>query len=349
MRRGTFVLNLVMAGLVVAGSAGFGYAANLKVSGFADVTWWFGNDQPTIDAATGNTLEQKFRTQAEVDFEKQEGDVTFRLDLDFSGNSCDQSVNGIFCAGSAITTIIEQANFNWAKAGAPMGLNLTAGIFNSPIGLESQDSPDRQFVTYGQLYGMVPSNLTGLQLAVSQGDLSASIIYANEWRTAGLGAVEENSVGFTLSFNPQPLFGVSIGYLTSDNGATPATAQDEDILDIIVSGVSPLGSGAELNYALEFITDENNTGLGLTVGATHGKHALTLRYDSVDCDAGSVFCGLGATAPSIKPTSLTLSASCELSSVLTGKLEYVTYDADSAALIPPDADLLLVQFVATFN
>lgn len=279
-------------------------------------------------------------------------------------------VNGLPAGGNTFAEHIEQAKFVWAITGEEMGnIFLEGGIFNSPIGYESQDAPDRSFISYGQLFGMVPSNLGGIQLGGSHGPISASVIYVDEWRgTVGpatgvesfkLPTSEENSLGGTLGFNPMPEVGLSIGYLTSDQAfpaATPPTPADEDILDIILSGTAMPSPDLELSYGIEYLTDENNDAYAITVSARHGHHALSLRYDAMDCDATSASCaGLnaGGTRVANEPTSFTISASCDVAEALTARLEWSTYDADAATTGTGaatakslDADMLSLQFVA---
>ncbi len=354
MKKGSFVLNMLLAALIVVGSAGLGRAGDLKVNAFVDVLYIAADDHPALDGGAKNVVEGQFVAKGELDVEKETDGVTFRIDLDFPSSetgtatggggslgstlaSTNMSVTGLPGGPNTFAEHIEQAKFVWAIPGLPLDLNLTGGVFNSPIGYESQDAPDRSFVAYGQLFALVPSNLAGIELAGSMGALSGSVLFTDDWAGAAAGPVgtlvlpasEENSFGLTLGYSDAntPIPDLSVGYITT-SGPADAT------LDIIVSGaITPM-----LSYAVEYLTDDVvDAAFAVTLGATHGKHALGLRYDSVD------------TGGAATPTSLTVSAACDLAEVLTARLEYVTYDSDVSGAGSTDADMILLQFVATLN
>lgn len=353
MKKSMSVLSLFAAGLMVLGGAGLSHAGDLKISGFADILYFVTNE--AFDVAGGkNALEQQFVARAEVDFEKEEGPVTFRLDLDFPGSTSGGIggnlagshivVGGGLAGAHTFGDTIEQAKFDWVIPSAPANLTLTGGIFNTPIGYELQDATDRTLITFGQLFVLLPINHAGIELSASQGPVSASVLYVDEWRSlaggAALPTAEENSYGGTLSFNPMPEVGLSIGYLTSEQNIA---VQDEDVLDVIVSGAIMPTQGLDLNYALEYVMDENNNAYGITVGAVHnGNHGLTLRYDRVDCDAGSAFCGAKR-----EPKSITVGVWADIASSLTARLEWSSLDSDTAGPAS-ETDAVLLQFVAKF-
>lgn len=246
MKKKNTVLGLLTAGALLVSGAALSHAGDLKITGFADIQYYISNDQPTIDKATGkNIVENQFVVKGEIDFEKEVENVTFRMDLDFpSGETgpktigrtladTNMSVTGMPAGSASFADNIEQLKFVLALTGKEAGnLSLTGGIFNSPIGYELQDAPDRNFISFGQLRSMVPFNLGGVRLAASHGPVSASVLYTDEWRSVAAakdsgnpGAVtvgnwtlptsEENSFGGTLAFNPMPEVGLSIGYLFS--------------------------------------------------------------------------------------------------------------------------------------
>ncbi len=347
MKKNNSVLRVLMTGLLVVSAAGIGHAGDLMVSGFGsidfDLTDEAQDNQCSNPAGTANSTNcdelQFSASSVEVDFEKKAGAVTVRLDLDFNG-----------AANNAGGDDVEQMKFDWAlPIASEFGLNLTGGIFNSPVGFESQDSPDKLQISNGQLFGLVPSNLVGLQLSGGADMVSGSVIFANDWQDSGgagpnpgtLG--EENTFGATFAINPMPEAGLSIGYL--DSAAKSAT-QHEALVDVVVSGTVMPSMDLSLLYALEFVSNEKNDGVGLTLHAKHGKHGLTVRYDQVDCDNTSNQNNCLSTSNGQEPTTLTVAAMCSLEENLKLKLEWKDTDTDVAGTSSTDA--ITLQFVALF-
>ena len=340
MKKSNAVLSLFAAGAMIVGGAGLSYADDLKVSGFGAIDFYVSseaNDNQCSDTNGNpnrtNCKEMQFNVPyAEVDFEKTVGSVTVRLDLDFNGTGNNIAADDV-----------EQMRFDWMlPVGQELGLTLTGGIFNSPVGFESQDAPDKLQVSNGQLFNMVPSNLAGIQLAAGTDMVSGSLLFTNDWRdpvpfatnaptaTPPVNSVgEENTLGATLAITPMPEVGLSIGYLGS--GIKP----NEDTLDIILSGTIMPSEDLSLLYALEYVTNEKQDGMGITLNAMHGKHGATVRYDTVETD--------GVTA---EPTSLTVALLCSLEENLKVKLEWRDDDPDVAGISSTDATTL--QFVALF-
>ncbi|VAX30000.1 hypothetical protein MNBD_NITROSPIRAE01-2095 [hydrothermal vent metagenome] len=336
MKKSMSVFSLFAAGAMVLGGAGLSHADDLKISGFGSINFNLMNeasdnscsDTSGTDGSTNCTELQFSVPYAEVDFEKTVGSVTVRLDLDFNGTG-----NNIG------NDDVEQFRFDWMlPAGQDLGLTLTGGIFNSPIGFEAQDSPDKLQISNGQLFNMVPSNLAGLQLAGGTDMVSGSLLFVNDWRDFGTGDLppgatqslgEENTLGATFAITPMPAVGLTVGYLSS--GLKPL----EDTIDIVLSGTIMPSPDLALLYALEYVTNEKQDGTGITVNAMHGKHGLTLRYDMVDND--------GAAGD---PTSLTVAFLCSLEENLKVKLEWRDDDPDVAGQSSTDATTL--QFVALF-
>lgn len=331
MKKGSFVLNVLMAGLIVIGSAGLGRADDLVVSGFVDITLDLVNEHndkkcsdPAGNAKTTNCSELQFNAAAELDFERKQGPVTVRVDVDLPVGGASNNIAGV---------MTEQARFDLAvPGGESLGLNLTAGIFNSPIGFEAQDKPDMLQDTNGQLFGLVPSNIVGLRLSGGNETIQGSVIFVNDFRdpvpavTTTVG--EENSFGLTLSVTPMPILGVTVGYL--DSGILP----NEGLLDVVVSGTTMPAPELELLYAVEFVSDEKRDGLGLTVNASHGHHGITVRYDMVETD--------GSPA---EPKSLTVALLCEIAENLEAILEWRIDDPSDAEDAENEA---ILAFVATF-
>lgn len=343
MKKSMSVLSLFAAGAMILGGAGLGHADDLKVSGFGTINFNLTDEasdnscQDTSNTANStNCTELQFSVPSvEVDFEKTVGSVTVRLDLDFNVK------NGVNIGNDDV----EQLRFDWTlPVGQELGLTLTGGIFNSPVGFEAQDSPDKLQISNGQLFGMVPSNLAGLQLSGGTDMVSGSLLFVNDWRDFGNATVapatqalgEENTIGFTLAVSPMPEAGLSIGYLSS--GLKPL----EDTLDIILSGTVMPSPDLELLYAIEFVSNETQDGTGITLHAKHGKHGATIRYDKVETD------GL-----SVEPTTLTIAFLCSLEENLKVKLEWKQTDEDvpnaqSNNGVSADNDAVTLQFVAMF-
>ncbi len=361
MKMKSLVFSLFIAGSMLFSGIGVAQADDLKVSGFGSVTLTLQDDanDPSIANGTGcadligtlnatNCTELQTGLEAEVDFEKTTGGVTFRLDLDIHDDTD--------------LVEIEQAKFSYGVfENAGLGLTFTGGRFNSPIGFEAQDAPDMLQTTNGQLFGLVPSNLTGFQLSGESGIASGSVIFANDWNNdpqGGAGSfAEENSIGFTLAVNPMPTANLSIGWL--DSAATnaapgPSTpAGNETLLDIVLSGTVAATPDIELLYALEIFSDDARDGMGLTLHATRGHHSLTVRYDTVETQRAKAGVGTnevtgGTAAGDPETTSLTIALLCEMREGIATVLEYRTNDNDFTVTGRPDNDTLLLEFVATF-
>lgn len=354
MRFKFLFVTFLMATLITAGGFKFVQASephgdkprggNLKVNGYVDISLIIMEeeaDDHCFDSSgdLANCEERKFRTEGEVDFESTHGPLTFRLDLDMPGAT------------------IEQAKFVWALPVAKeMGLSLTAGSFNAPIGFELQDHPDRLQVTTGQLFDLVPANLAGVMVSGGMDMVSLDLYFVNEWRGIHVGGEsvgEENSFGALLTVIPIEDVSLAVGYITSPEVKPGAVAlgtsgtSDQDVLDVVLTGKMRAMPEIEVFGAVEFLTDENNTAYGLVVRAEHHSanypHGLTVRYNSVDCDLGSSYgkCkGLKVT-----PTSLTVAAFVELAENLEALLEWRSDDPDSAE---DSTDLIELEFVVTF-
>jgi len=338
MKKNLTALGLFVAGFMMVIGPAVGFAGDLKVSGFGDIQLPLSdeardNNNGTVDAngnpvsctdgdgQNANCTELQFSVDAEVDFERTQGAVTVRLDLDIPNK-----------AGRTFTDHIEQIRFDWAPDGAPLGMTLTGGVFNTPIGNEGQDATDLNTITNGRLFSLLPVNHAGLQLAGSAGDISGNLLFVNDWNGGATTLKEENSVGATLSYKAMPVVGVTVGYITSAGDATNTSPGDGDVLDIIIGGDVMPSSALDLNYALEYVSGDNIDAIGVTLHAQHGKHGATIRFESEDQGA-------------VTPTALTVAVNCALEENLGVKLEYRSDDPDTAA---DSTDKISLQFLATF-
>ncbi len=330
MKYGYLMFGLIVATLLILGGAGLSHAGDLKITGFADIILPLSDeagDDLALDAKgkAANSTELKTGVTGEVDFEKEAGPVTFRLDLNLPANGLEATNVG----GG-----IEQAKFIWKIPGADVwGLSLTGGAFNAPIGFEAQDAPDKLQTTNGQLFFLRPANLAGLMLSGGMGPAAVNLYFANEFRGAtsappppGGGLLgEENSVGGLVTVKPMEMASLAVGYITS-----PKEAGNGNVTDIVASTTMV----PNLLLALEYLTDENNKGWGITASYTHGPHLLTARYDSVDNDTTDT-----------TPTSLTLAGTWAMTDTLSGVLEFRQDDPDTAA---DSTNTATLQFVAKF-
>ena len=200
--------------------------------------------------------------------------------------------------------------------------------------------------SHGQLFDLVPSNLAGLMLSGGGGPVMLDVYFVNEWRADD---AEENSVGALLTLSPIEAASLAVGFINAPDSAGVAfpAKGDGNVLDVVLSGTFSPMAKHDLLLAGEYLKDENNNAFAIVASLTHNTasfvHGLTVRYDSVDCDLASTYCGAKAT-----PTSLTVAANVELSENLFALLEYRTDDLDDASLPDDSFNTVTLEFVATF-
>jgi len=337
--------SLLAAVFMLVYGAGTSYAGELKVNGFADVIFTISDEASDLagtdsEGKPANSTEKKLGTDGEIDFEYTEGPTTFRMDLDVNADPATDSAQ------------IEQANFAYMIPGADkVGLKLTGGIFNAPIGFELQDAPDMYQTSHGQLFDLVPSNLSGLMLSGGGGPVMLDVYFVNEWRADD---AEENSVGALLTLSPIESASLAVGFLTSpDNAGVAFPAEgDGNVLDVVLSGTLTPMAKHELLLAGEYLKDENNSAFAIVVSLMHNTasfvHGLTVRYDSVDCDLVSAYepFGAGTSCGKATPTSLTVAANVALSENLFALLEWKSVDPDQPLV--DSTNLTTLEFLATF-
>ncbi len=254
------------------------YAGDVKVSGYADAWTTLSSSVKSNAIKTG--------TKAEVDFEKTDGKITVRVDVDLPGAA------------------IEQAKIT---QGLGDSMSLTAGKFNAPIGFESQDAPDMWQYSNGQLFGLTPDNLTGLMFSWWAGPASLDLYLAND-KSGVDGATPEafdNSLGANAKLAAGPA-NVQIGLVTTE-------AASGNLMDVVVSGNIPAG-GMDTAVAFEYLKDDSTDGWGLTANHMHGVHGLTFRYDSVTPKGGK------------DTKTMTLALLCNMSAPLSTRVEYKKTD-----------------------
>ncbi len=294
---------------LLAGSVAGANAAD--VSGYANI--W-----TNLSSDTASTTELKTSVGAEVDFEKTMGKSNVRLDVDLKDSS----------KGAAVA--IEQAKFTQQLHS---NLSLTGGRFNSPIGFEKQDSPDKWQFSNGQLFAGRPANLDGLMVSWWGGPATVDVIFANDWQGQADTTTDfDHSIGVRGSVKAGPV-NIALGYLTSERTPTDVTPGSGDLLNVVI-----LGTQGPITGVFEYHADDAQDGWGLTGNYVHGKHGVTLRYDSVEADV--------PVPGDDASTSLTLGLSCKMWESVTTKLEWRQDDSGVAG--EPKTDALTLQWVGTF-
>jgi hypothetical protein len=281
--------------------AGFAAGVNAAdVSGYANI--W------TVLSSDDAKKEFKSSAEAEVDFQKTDGKTTVRVDVDLAGT----------------TTALEQAK---VTRGLKDSLSFTAGMFNTPIGLEKQDAPDKWQTSNGQLFGLRPANVTGVMLSWWGGPAGLDVYAVNDFRAATppAGTDFDNSLGLhgTLKAGPVDL---DLGYITTDAGGAG------DVTDVVLSTKAVPNT----IVAFELLSDDNNDGWGLTANHTHGQHGLTVRYDTVEKTP------TGSTT-STETSSLTVALLCSMWESVGSVIEWKSTDMPGTT---PDTDMLSIQWVA---
>jgi hypothetical protein len=291
-------------------------ASAADVSGYASI--WTNLSSNATSTTSGSTTELKTSVGAEVDFEKTMGKSNVRLDVDLKdATSTDTDI-----------VTIEQAKFT---QGFHSNLSLTAGRFNSPIGFEKQDSPDKWQFSNGQLFAGRPANLDGLMVSWWGGPATVDVILANDWEGQAASTADfDNSIGVRGSVKAGPV-SVALGYLTSEPAMATSTG---DLFNVVL-----LGTQGPITGVFEYHSDEVKDGWGLTGNYAHGKHGVTLRYDSVELETPAA---PGADAK----TTLTLGVSCKTWELVTTKLEWKQTDLGGVA--DKKTDELTLQWVGTF-
>ena len=275
-----------------------------KISGYADI--W------TNLSNSSATKELKTSANAEVDIEKTVGPVAVRLDVDVTTGGAE----------------IEQAKFVKGFGGGHA--SFTGGIFNAPIGFESQDAPDKLQFSNGQLFDLVPSNLSGVMFSWWSGPASVDLYFANDWNgqpTPQTGF--DNSLGGQLKVKAGQFTDISVGYISSDRDPGSPKGND-DLVDLVIS----TGRIKNAVLAVELLKDEINEGVGFTANYKHGQHGLTFRWDSVE-----------NTPAKSEVTSTTLALTCAMDEALTTVLEWKSTDPGGTA---KKTDMLTLEWVARF-
>jgi len=324
-----------IAAIAAAALFGFGATgsamADTEISGFADINYNAFNSD--------HTGEGVFRAAGEVDLVQTGDGATVRIDLDLV-NVLNSSPGTDLPSGTGgLGVDVEQLN-----VAIPVGdlLTVTAGIWNSPFGLEGQDATDINFAENGLLWNQVPSNMAGALATVSPADgISVNLGYINARQDAagnsnlaGLSNVA-NDIVATVSADLVEGVNVTVGYLTDEaeiNG-------DQIDVNLTVEVIENLGLEAE------FLSADPNSGTGnfdsgFGLGASYDLGAVLVagRYESTQAE------GTGADQ-----TAFSFSATYGLAENDDVRADFSSHTTDPAGSILGNSfDKLTIQLVHTF-
>ena len=268
-------------------------AGEVSVSGFTDLIYTITDD---TDTDTTDTVGEKaFSMDGEVDFMADRDGVSARLDLDINKGGKDVSIEQIFFS-------------------VPIAMiTVTGGKFNTLIGFEGPDAPGLLQTSYGQLGeplgGVGALGLTGLMITGKMDMVTVDAFVKQA----------DNDLGGQIRIAPMEGSTIAVGFVQAPD------IVGGDMLDIYAIWTGSVLEG-KLLAAFEYVDDDELSGWGIWVNDTYGPYGLTLRYDSVDCDAVVKIC----EAVDVTPTSLTVAASWAINDNLGTLLEWKTSDPDIA-------------------
>ncbi len=331
-----------IAAIAAASLIGFGAAgtavAEVEVSGYTDIRYNVqeDDDSPNV-TATGTGEAGNFSATGELDFVASGDGATVRIDLDI--------LNVLDPNPQADTTLdfildVEQLNISFGVPGAEDMVSLTAGIFNSPFGLEGQDSPDIPFANNGLLWSAVASNLVGIMATVSPAEgTSINLGYVHDRDDATGGVLGERANEFVITANVDVAegIGVGLGYFAEEEDVTGSNGGDQ--IDLYVT--ADLGT---IDVAVEYLAADPDTGTGafdsgygVSVGTDLGMATANLRYEFAEAE--------GAVAP--ETTALSLAVGYDLAANTNVRLDY-TNSVTEVGPVSTSADDIVIQFVTTF-
>ena len=329
--------------LAIAAAMVPGFASAADVSGYADIIYTIADDAADVPGGT-NPNNGKFGASGEIDFTASLADgVTVRMDVDLSlGSTCTSTFNGLAQADSVSCTNaaqLEQAYFAW---GATEGLTVLGGVFNNPIGKESQnDAPDLWGTNRGVVAtildgqtALYDNNVAGLAGAFAAGPATFTLALLND-----LGQVDEkNSFAAVVNLTPIEGLDVEVGYVTQDNDTTAAG----NVIDVNLAYATPVEG---LSVGLDYLAPAE---------IIDAAYEVTLNYDLTDMGLG-----FGVRAESVAwaasgaddSTRTTFHVSYAAASNLTAILEVASGDDANpvTAVTGIQADnLTTLELIATF-
>jgi len=312
--------NLIALAVAAAVAPGFAAAEGASVSGFADIKLMIDNDK------------NYFLANGEVDFRNTQGAVTVGVDADLAlaGND---GVNAEL-SGPHDSAAIEQAFFAW---GAVENLTILGGVFNNPIGLESEDVTGLHTASHGQIYGILDgqtalygNNIAGLAAAYNAGPATITAAVLND---LGHTDLEEVSLALVVNFMAMEGLDLELGYVTQE---------DEDSAGNVVTAGNVVDFNAtftaveNLYVGFEYLAADNvvDSAIGLT-GSYMIMDGLdaSLRYDVVSYEADNTD----------DTTSTTVAVGYKIADNLKAKVEWTSFDNGDDT-----DDSGQVKFIATF-
>ena len=236
--------------------------------------------------------ESTFSADGEVDVMSDMGSASVRADLDINKEDTPVSVEQLFFS-------------------APVGgMTLTGGQFNTRIGFEGPDAPGLLQTSYGQLSSVLADadalGLTGVMLTTNAGGMSGDVFMS-----------DDNTLGAQVRLAPMGDVSVSVGYVDSDSDGTTLN-------------VMAIWTSASMLAAFEYVDNDLADGWAIYTNYNMGDMGLTVRYDSLSTDDGTLDGN----------TTLTVAGSYSLSDNLGMILEFKSDDSAD--------DLVTLEAVATF-
>jgi len=320
----------------VAAAAMFGFGAvgtamaDVEISGFADINY---------HAFASEGTEGNFTASGEVDVIQTGDGATFRADFDLV-NAHNGSAPGDLPSGTGgLGVDVEQLNF--AVPLVPDMLTITAGIWNSPFGMEGQDAPDIHFAANGLLWHEVPSNFAGALASVTLNDMiSANIGFANGSVSPDIAVGAENDVVITATVNPMEGISLTLGYLTDNgqNDTTALTVGDMFNVNAQIALVENLEVGLEYLSADPISNSGGfDDGFGIDASYHMGAIGVAVRYEATSAE------GAGTDHDE---TSLALNYG--MSDDCTVRVDYTNKNSETNLGVTNGYDTVTVQLLHAF-
>ncbi len=321
----------------VAAAAMFGFGAvgsamaDTEVSGFADINY---------NAFQSDHEEGNFRASGEIDLVQTGDGATVRIDLDLV-NVLNSSPGADLVSGTdpgglggGVGVDVEQLNFMVPLMDGMV--SITAGIQNSPFGLEGQDATDINFAANGLLWNQVPSNIAGAVVGVMPAEgISVNLGYINSWKDLPAAANKANDIVATISADVVEGVGITVGYLTDETETTG------DMFDVNVTAHVMEGLELEAEYlSADPATGSGGFDNGYGLGAAYdlGMILAAVRYEASSAE------GTGADE-----TEYSLSATYNMSESCLVRADFTSHTVDSTnAAAGNSDDSVTVQLIHAF-
>jgi hypothetical protein len=328
----------IIAAVAAAAMFGFGTVstamADVEISGFADINY---------NAFASEGEEGTFRASGEIDIIQTGDGATFRADFDLvnAHNSSPGSdlptgtdaLNGGAAPFTAPTGVdIEQLNFS-----VPLlpNVTVTAGIWNSPFGMEGQDATDIHFAKNGLLWNEVPSNMAGALASITLNDMiSANVGFINS-RSDITGILNTaNDVVITATANVVDGVSVTVGYLTDE------AEVHGDQLNIHAQ----IGLIEGVDIALEYLSADPmsgsgdfDNGYGLEASTHIGMFGVAVRYEADSAE------GAGT-----EHDETSLAVAYGLSDDCDVRVDYTNGNSETSTGVTDGHDTVTIQLLHTF-